>query len=382
VQVGILCYLGWGFRYYVWVAMGGLMSDFLRIAQPDDWHVHLRDGAVLGLTVAAVARYFGRAIVMPNLVSPVTGVRAARAYRERILAARPAGSDFQPLMTLYLTDRTSAADIRAAAGGVAACKLYPAGATTNSDSGVTDIGRIYPALECMQELDLPLLVHGEVTDADIDVFDREKVFIERHLGRLLADFPELRIVFEHITTADAVQFVTEGPVTLGATITAHHLLYERNHMLAEGIRPHLFCLPVLKRRRHQQALLAAATGGNRKFFLGSDSAPHATHAKESACGCAGCYSGHAALELYAEAFDGVGALERLAGFASEYGADFYRLPRNRRGVILRRQAWRVPGQIHGGGLAVTPLRAGEMVRWTVEMAPETDNGTDGGGSGG
>lgn len=344
-----------------------MSTQEITITRPDDWHIHLRDDQALNLTVPAVARYFGRAIVMPNLVPPVTTADLADEYRQRILAALPGGSNFEPLMTLYLTDNTSPEEIRKGSetGMVTACKLYPAGATTNSDSGVTDIRLIYPVLEAMQQAGMPLLIHGEVTTADIDIFDREKVFIDRHLQPLLNDFPELKVVFEHITTADAAQFVESGNPYLAATITAHHLLYERNHMLVGGIRPHLFCLPILKRRAHQQELVRVATSGNNRFFLGSDSAPHATEAKESSCGCAGCYTGHATLELYAEAFEAAGALDKLEAFASHHGPDFYNLPRNSDRVRLIKQSWQVAEQVDYAGTTIKPLRAGEEIFWQV-----------------
>lgn len=343
------------------------MSDRITLLRPDDWHIHLRDGAVLQHTVADVARSFARAIVMPNLVPPVRNAEQAAAYRQRILAVRPAGSQFQPLMVLYLTDRTTAEEIRTAkaSGFVHAAKLYPAGATTNSDSGVTSIDGIFPVLEAMAEVGLPLLVHGEVTRNEIDVFDREKAFIDEHLLRVVERFPTLKVVLEHITTADAVQFVSSAAANVGATITAHHLLYNRNHMLVGGIRPHLYCLPILKRGSHQQALLAAATSGNPKFFLGTDSAPHAQHAKEAACGCAGCYSAHAAIELYAEAFDQQQALDKLEAFASHYGADFYGLPRNTDRITLAREDWVGPTELPLGEQTVIPLRAGEKLRWRL-----------------
>ena len=340
----------------------------LRITRPDDWHAHLRDGAALRDTVADLARYCGRVIVMPNLTPPVATTAQALAYRERILEAmRPNPRAFEPLLVLYLTDNTSVDEIAAAkaSGKVYAAKLYPAGATTNSDSGVTDPKRIYPVLAAMQEHGLPLLVHGEVTDGDIDIFDREQVFIDRHLRAIVRDFPALKVVLEHITTADAVAFVREAPATVAATITAHHLLYNRNHMLAGGIRPHFYCLPILKRGSHQQALIDAATSGSPKFFLGTDSAPHARHKKETACGCAGSYTAHAAIELYAEAFERADALDRLEGFASFFGADFYGLARNTDHITLRRQPWTVPEQLTLGGEALVPLRAGETVQWQV-----------------
>ncbi|RMN10963.1 dihydroorotase, partial [Pseudomonas savastanoi pv. glycinea] len=320
------------------------MSDRLTLLRPDDWHIHLRDGAVLPHTVADVARTFGRAIIMPNLVPPVRNAQQADAYRQRILAARPAGSRFEPLMVLYLTDQTTPEDIRTAkaSGFVHAAKLYPAGATTNSDSGVTSIDKIFPALEAMAEVGMLLLVHGEVTRGEIDVFDREKVFIDEHLRRVVERFPTLKVVFEHITTGEAVQFVNEASANVAATITAHHLLYNRNHMLVGGIRPHFYCLPILKRNTHQASLLDAATSGSGKFFLGTDSAPHAQHAKENACGCAGCYTAYAAIELYAEAFEQRNALDKLEGFASLHGPAFYGLPANQDTITLVRDEWTAP----------------------------------------
>ncbi|MFV8819568.1 dihydroorotase [Haliea sp. E17] len=340
----------------------------LTITRPDDWHVHLRDGAALGLTCADMARYFGRVIVMPNLTPPVTTVAEAGAYRERILAAM-AGlpRQFEPLMTLYLTDRTDAAEIQRAADCdfVHAVKLYPAGATTNSDAGVAQLDALYPTLEAMEKADLPLLVHGEVTDAEIDIFDREKVFIDRHLEPITRRFPGLRVVFEHITTADAVAFVETSGAQVAATITAHHLMFNRNDMLVGGVRPHYYCLPILKRNIHQQALVRAAVSGNSKFFLGTDSAPHARHRKETDCGCAGVYSGHAAIEFYAGVFEGENALDKLEGFASHYGADFYRLPRNGDSITLRRESWPVPAELQLGEDALTPLYAGQDLPWQV-----------------
>jgi dihydroorotase len=332
--------------------------------------LHLRDGPSLQLTVNAAARVFRRVIVMPNLKPPVSTAADALAYHSRIMAAvNPAlaCAGFQPLMTLYLRDITEPAEItRAKAGGVVhGVKLYPAGATTNSDAGVTDIKRVYPVLEEMQRLGMPLLIHGEVTDSHIDVFDREKVFIDRTMGPLLRDFPALKVVFEHITTADAAAFVAEGPATIAATITPHHLLYNRNHMLAGAVRPHFFCLPVLKRNTHQEALLAAATGGSPKFFLGTDSAPHSKHAKECAAGCAGIFNSDSAIESYAEVFDACGALERLEGFASFHGPDFYGLPRNQDRIRLRREAWEGPADAVMGSESVVPMRAGEQVAWRV-----------------
>lgn len=344
------------------------MSQLLTITRPDDWHLHLRDGSVLTETVAATARTFGRAIIMPNLVPPVTDADLASLYKARIIDQIPADSAFQPLMTLYLTDKTSRETILNAhsRGDVVALKLYPAGATTNSDSGVTNLENIHDALEAMAECGLPLLVHGEVTDADIDIFDREKAFIDRHLVKLAERFPTLKIIMEHITTADAAQFVREGGDNLGATITAHHLLYNRNHMLVGGIKPHYYCLPILKRNRHQQALLEAAVSGNRRFFLGTDSAPHAIGAKESSCGCAGCYTAPAAIELYAEAFAMMGTLDKLEAFASFNGPDFYGLPRNQDTITLVKEDWTMPESIAFGDNRVKPLRAGETVSWRLK----------------
>ena len=337
----------------------------LTITRPDDWHLHLRDAEMLAAVLPDTARRFARAIVMPNLRPPVRTVADAAAYRERILAALPAGMAFEPLMTLYLTDNTSPDEIVAAraSGFVQAVKYYPAGATTNSDSGVTDIRRVDAALEAMQEVGLPLLLHGEVTEPGIDVFDREAVFIERILAPLLQRLPRLRVVLEHITTRQAAEFVAAAPAHVGATITVHHLLYNRNAMFQGGIRPHYYCLPVLKREGHREALVAAATGGDPKFFLGTDSAPHVTAAKETACGCAGIYTAHAAIELYAEVFEAAGALDRLEGFASHFGPDFYGLPRNTDTITLRRESHTVPER-HPGG--VTPLRAGETLAWRLD----------------
>ncbi len=345
------------------------MTQQLSLTRPDDWHVHLRDGDALRHTVPAMARYFGRTIVMPNLVPPVVDTGMARAYRERIMAAQAdCPRQVEPLMVLYLTDRTNAAIIREArdSGIIFGAKLYPAGATTHSDAGVTALDRLYPALAAMQDAGLPLLVHGEVTRAEIDIFDRERVFIEEQLSRVVRDFPGLRVILEHITTADAVDFVREAPANVAATITPHHLLYNRNDMLVGGIRPHYYCLPILKRQRHQAALLAAATSGSPKFFLGTDSAPHARSKKEAACGCAGIYSAHAALELYAEVFEAAGALQHLEGFASHHGPDFYGLPRNTDRITLRREPWTVPAELPLGDTVLTPLRAGESVTWRVE----------------
>ncbi len=337
----------------------------ITLTRPDDWHVHLRDGAVLADVVPHTARQFGRAIVMPNLKPPVTTTAMAAAYRERILAALPAGMRFEPLMTLYLTDNTSADEIRRAvdSGFVKAVKLYPAGATTNSDAGVTDLKRCMGALETMQELGLPLLIHGEVTDADIDLFDREAVFIERVLQPLRKSLPGLRVVFEHITTKDAAEYVRDAEGDIGATITAHHLLYNRNAIFKGGIRPHYYCLPVLKRETHRQALLQAATSGNPRFFLGTDSAPHPKGLKEHACGCAGCYTALHAMELYAQAFELAGALEQLEGFASFHGPDFYRLPRNADKVTLQRTDWIIPDEVRMGDATLVPLDAGQPLHW-------------------
>ncbi|MCP5177871.1 MAG: dihydroorotase [Moraxellaceae bacterium] len=343
------------------------MMTQLTITRPDDWHIHLRDGVALNNTVADVARYFGRAICMPNLVPPVKTTQEALAYYERIKAATPSHSSFEPLMVLYLTDNTDAADIAVAkaSGKVKAVKLYPAGATTNSHAGVTSLEKVYPVLEQMAEHGMPLLVHGEVTHADIDIFDREKVFIDTILMPLTQRFPSLKIVLEHITTADAVQFVQQANDNIAATITAHHLLFNRNHMLVGGIRPHYYCLPILKRQTHQQALLTAATSGNPKFFLGTDSAPHAIGAKEAACGCAGSYTAHAAIELYAEAFEQMNALDKLEGFASLYGADFYGLPRNTDTITLVKEAWQVPDNYAFGQSVVVPIKAGDSIAWRV-----------------
>jgi len=311
------------------------------------------------------ARQFARAIVMPNLRPPVTTTAQAQAYRDRITAALPNGMNFEPLMTLYLTDNTTAEEVKKAkiSGFVHAIKLYPAGVTTNSDAGVTDLRKCYPALEEMQKQGLPLLVHGEVTDPAIDIFDREAVFITRVLQPLLRDLPELRVVFEHITTADAAQFVSEAGDNIAATITAHHLLYNRNAMLVGGIRPHYYCLPILKREIHREALIKAAISGSKKFFLGTDSAPHAQHTKESSCGCAGCYTAHTAIELYAEAFESANALDKLEGFASFHGADYYGLPRNQRTITLREEAWQVPTSLPVADFPLIPLMAGEMMKW-------------------
>ena len=339
----------------------------ISIARPDDWHVHLRDEQALTHTVPAMARYFGRSIVMPNLLPPVSNAAQATAYRQRIMAAQQnCARQVEPLMVIYLTDNTSAEDIRQAkAAGVVACKLYPAGATTNSDSGVTDIKKIYPALEAMQREGLHFLLHGEVTDHDIDIFDREKVFIDRTLAPLSQEMPELPMVLEHITTMDAAQFVRDTQQPIAATITAHHLLFNRNDMLAGGIRPHYYCLPILKRNTHQQALIEVATSGNPKFFLGTDSAPHAQDKKETSCGCAGSYTAYAAIELYAEAFEQAGALDKLEAFASFHGPDFYGLPRNSDTITLQKTPWQVPDQLPLGDTTMVPLCAGETLQWQV-----------------
>ena len=338
----------------------------LTITRPDDWHLHLRDGSALQAVLPFTARQFGRAIVMPNLKPPVTTAALALAYRRRIEAALPAGSDFTPLMTLYLTDHTAPAEMRAAReAGVVALKLYPAGATTHSDAGVTDIRKTYPTLEAMQREGLLLLVHGEVTDPAIDLFDREAVFIERVMQPLRRDFPALKVVFEHITTREAAQYVAGADAHTAATITAHHLLYNRNALFLGGLRPHYYCLPVLKREEHRQALVAAVASGSPKFFLGTDSAPHAALLKEqSVCG-AGCFTAPAALELYAEAFEAAGALQHLEGFASFHGADFYGLPRNTGMVTLRREPWTLPETLPFGDALIKPLRAGETLNWTL-----------------
>jgi dihydroorotase len=340
----------------------------LTLTRPDDWHLHLRDGEALKAVLADSARQFARAMIMPNLRPPVTNTALALAYRQRILAALPSGLNFEPLMTLYLTDNTSAEEIRTAvaSGMVQGVKFYPAGATTNSDSGVTDLAHCQQALAEMEKLGLPLLVHAEVTDAQVDVFDRERVFIERHMVAIIKDYPALKVVFEHITTKDAADFVLHTPSNVAATITAHHLLMNRNAMFVGGIQPHHYCLPILKREEHRQALLRVATSGNAKFFLGTDSAPHAKHTKEAACGCAGMYTAHTAMELYAEAFDAVGALDKLEGFASFYGADFYGLPRNTGRIQLHRQSWTVPASLPFADDSIVPLRAGQPVAWKMQ----------------
>ncbi len=338
----------------------------LIITRPDDWHIHLRDDAALKAVLPHTVRQFARAVVMPNLKPPVRSVADAAAYRDRILAAVPAGYQFEPLMTLYLTDNTSSAEIIAAkaSGFVKAVKYYPAGATTNSDLGVTDIGKCDRVFEAMQEVNLPLLLHGEVTDRDVDVFDREQVFIDRHLIPLRQRFPDLRVVLEHITTSEAVQYVRSTDNT-AATITPQHLLFNRNNMFQGGIRPHFYCLPILKRETHRLALVQAATSGNPKFFLGTDSAPHPRNSKESSCGCAGCYSALHAIELYAEAFESANALDKLEAFASFYGADFYQLPRNTEQITLTKTTWRVPDEIPFIESGLVPLRAGQEMTWLM-----------------
>lgn len=343
------------------------MTNTLTLTRPDDWHLHLRDGAALNAVLPDTAKRFGRAIVMPNLRPPVTTTALALAYRERILQALPAGAQFEPLMTLYLTDNTSAEEIAKAkaSGLVHGVKLYPAGATTNSDSGVSNLGHCVKALEAMEKVGMPLLVHAEVTDAHVDVFDREKVFIDKIMQPLLQKFQGLKVVFEHITTKDAADFVSAADTRIAATITAHHLLMNRNAMFTGGIRPHHYCLPVLKREEHRLALVKAAISGSPKFFLGTDSAPHAKSAKEATCGCAGMYTAHAAIELYAEAFDAENALDKLEGFASFYGADFYGLPRNTDKVTLQKSAWTVPETLPYDGDVLVPLRAGQSVAWQL-----------------
>lgn len=349
-----------------------MSSDILSIVQPDDWHLHLRDGDALATTVAHSARVFARAIVMPNLKSPIISVADAAAYRQRIVEAIPASSNFQPLMTLYLTDHLDLDEVQRAYESefVHAIKYYPAGATTNSENGVTNIESVYPTLERMAELGLPLLIHGESTDAEIDIFDREKVFIDSVLEPLLQRFPDLRVVLEHITTRDAVQFVEQQGSGIAATITPHHLLYNRNHLLVGGVRPHFYCLPILKRNEHQQALIEAATSANPKFFLGTDSAPHSKASKENACGCAGIYSAPVALELYAEIFEQWDALDKLEGFASFFGADFYQLPRNVTRVSLSKRESKVAKQFHLGSEFVVPIRANETVAWSANVSDQ------------
>jgi dihydroorotase len=339
----------------------------LTITRPDDWHLHLRDGDMMRDVLPHTAKQFARAIIMPNLRPPVVNVEQAAAYRERILAALPAGLTFEPLMTLYLTDNTSPEEIAKAkaSGFVHGVKLYPAGATTNSDVGVSDLSKCDATLAAMEKHGVPLLVHAEVTDKDVDVFDREAVFIERYMIPLTKKFPGLKVVFEHITTQNAADFVLASPANVAATITAHHLLMNRNAMFSGGIRPHHYCLPVLKRESHRKALVAAATSGNPKFFLGTDSAPHAKTAKEATCGCAGMYTALAALELYAEAFEQANALEKLEAFASFYGADFYGLPRNTDKITLVKESWTVPEMLEFGGEELVPLRAGDKIGWKI-----------------
>lgn len=342
----------------------------LTITRPDDWHLHLRDGAAMRDVLPHTAARFGRAIVMPNLKPPVTTTDLAQAYRERIVAALPPGNRFEPLMTLYLTDNTRPDEIvRAKQSGVVhAVKYYPAGATTNSDSGVTAIEKCFPVLEAMAKAGMPLLVHGEVTDASVDIYDRERVFIDRTLAPLVERIPGLKVVMEHITTREAAQFVISAPPRIAATITAHHLLMSRNAMFAGGVRPHLYCLPILKRELHREALMAAAVSGNPKFFLGTDSAPHARHTKENDCGCAGMYTAHAGIELYAEAFAAANALDRLEGFASFFGADYYGLPRNAEKITLVNESWNVPASVPFGPDMLVPLRAGATVSWKIAGA--------------
>ena len=341
--------------------------DKISIILPDDWHLHLRDNQALETTVAAAARGFGRGIIMPNLTPPVTHVADAVAYRERIMAQRPEGSIWQPLMVLYLTDNTTVEEIRAAkdSGFIHGCKYYPAGATTNSASGVTDLDKMSPVFEAMQDVGMVLQLHGEVTSADVDIFDREAVFIDRYLRGMVQQFSDLKIVLEHITTQQGADFVLEANDNVAASITPQHLLYNRNHMLVGGIRPHLFCLPILKRDIHQQALVSAATSGNTKFFLGTDSAPHAQGAKESACGCAGCFSHHSAIELYAEVFDQAGAMDKLEAFASTNGPDFYGLPHNSSSIVLKKQQWQLPDSLPFEDTQIIPLGAGTTLNWKM-----------------
>ncbi len=342
------------------------MTQQITLTRPDDWHLHVRDAQALATVVPHTAAQFGRAIIMPNLRPPVTTAAQALAYKQRILAAVPAGVDFEPLMTLYLTDSLPADEIaRAKDAGVVALKLYPAGATTHSDAGVTDLRKTYATLQAMQRAGMPLLVHGEVTSPEIDLFDREAVFIEQQLIPLRRDFPELKIVFEHITTKEAAQYVAEADRFVAATVTAHHLLFNRNALFTGGIRPHYYCLPVLKREIHRLALVQAVSSGSPKFFLGTDSAPHPAHLKEHASGCAGCYTAHAALEMYAEAFDAAGALDKLEAFASFNGPAFYGLPRNAGSVTLRRESWVSPESFAFGEAQLKPLRGGESLPWRM-----------------
>ena len=341
----------------------------LTIQTPDDWHLHLRDGDMLPETVAATARCFQRAIIMPNLVPPVTTAEMALDYKQRILSARPTGSSFEPLMTLFLTNQTSAEEVRAAkAAGVVAAKMYPAGATTNSASAVSQLEALYPTFEVMQEIGMLLLVHGEVTDAHIDIFDREKAFIDQKLVYITEQFPDLKVVFEHITTGDAAQFVTGASDNVAATITPQHLILNRNDLLVGGVKPHNYCLPVLKRSTHQQALRDVVKTGSSKFFLGTDSAPHAKDAKENACGCAGCYSAWSAVELYAQVFEELDALDKLEGFASHHGADFYGLARNKGTITLVKEEWTIPDEIIlPNGKPIVPFYAGKTVNWKVKV---------------
>jgi len=343
------------------------LTEQLTITRPDDWHLHVRTGAILATVIGHTALQFARAIIMPNLKPPVTSIEQALSYRDEILSALPAGAAFNPLMTLYLTGNTSSEEVKRAAESehVYALKLYPAGATTNSDAGVANIEAAYPIFEAMEQHDLPLLIHGEVTSPEHDIFDREKIFLDTQLTKITEKFPGLRIVVEHLTTQDAVQFVESASKNVAATITPQHLLYNRNAILVGGIKPHFYCLPILKREHHRQALVEAATSGNPKFFLGTDSAPHLTPLKENSCGCAGCYSAHAALELYAEAFEQADALDKLEGFASFYGADFYRLPRNDTTVTLEKTTWTVPHQYGSENCSITPLKAGEQMAWKI-----------------
>lgn len=340
----------------------------LTITRPDDWHTHLRDDEALSLTVSDTARYIGRAVVMPNLTPPVTTTEQALAYQARIHSAMPAARSFEAVMVLYLTNNTRPSEIEQAAksGAVKACKLYPAGATTNSDAGVTDIKAMYPVFEAMAKHGLKLLVHGEVTDPEIDIFDREAQFLNLFLSDIIEAFPTLKIVLEHITTEEAVDFILAAPDNVAATITAHHLLFNRNHMLAGGIRPHFYCLPILKRNRHQKALIKAATSGSAKFFAGTDSAPHATTAKIAPCGCAGCYTAFAAIELYAMAFEAADALDKLEGFCSHYGADFYNMKRNTDTITLEKKSWLAPSTLTFGSTQLTPILADEAITWSVK----------------
>lgn len=341
--------------------------DKLTLIQPDDWHLHVRNGAILKTVIAHTAKQFARAIIMPNLNPPILSVEQALAYRSEIVQALPGDSSFIPLMTLYLTSSLSQSEVRKAAESefIHAIKLYPAGATTNSDSGVSDLKAIYPILETMEQVDLPLLIHGEVTSSDCDIFDREKVFVESSLNDIVKNFPNLRIVVEHVTTKEAVDFVLSASNKIAATITPQHLMFNRNAILTGGIHPHHYCLPIIKREHHRLALVKAAISGNPKFFLGTDSAPHLTSAKESSCGCAGCYSAYGAIELYAEVFEQAAALDKLEGFASLFGTDFYQLPRNTQTITLQKQAWTVPANYLVGNETITPLKASEILEWKL-----------------